>query len=113
MVLSSRGVKLTSLSIWLPPGPLHSTWTTKVAPSRFLLRMCPRFNEARQRVLRGALVPALTAIVATVGAGGVRAQPSFPAKPIHISIPYGAGGVADLTMRLLAQRSPSERSSRS
>jgi hypothetical protein len=46
-----------------------------------------RFNEAPQRVLRAAFVPVLTAIVATVGASGVRAQPSFPAKPIHISIP--------------------------
>src|SRR5262245_5030344 len=46
MVLSSRGVKLTSLSIWLPPGPLHSTWTTKVAPSRFLLRMVHRPQPA-------------------------------------------------------------------
>src|SRR5262249_46048611 len=44
MVLLSRGVKLTSLSIWLPPGPLHSTWTTKVAPPRFLLRMVHRPN---------------------------------------------------------------------
>ena len=40
------GVKLMSLSIWLPPGPLHSTWTTKVAPSRFLLRMAhQQFGE--------------------------------------------------------------------
>jgi tripartite-type tricarboxylate transporter receptor subunit TctC len=31
-------------------------------------------------------------------------QPNFPAKPIQIFIPYGAGGVADLTMRLLAQK---------
>ena len=63
-----------------------------------------RFNEVRQRVFRAAFVLALTAIVGTVGSGIVRAEPSFPAKPIHISIPYGAGGVADLTMRLLAQK---------
>jgi len=31
-------------------------------------------------------------------------EPNFPAKPIQIFIPYGAGGVADLTMRLLAQK---------
>jgi tripartite-type tricarboxylate transporter receptor subunit TctC len=32
------------------------------------------------------------------------AEPSFPAKPIHVFIPYGAGGVGDLTVRLLAQK---------
>ena len=52
MILSSRGVKLTSPSIWLPPGPLHSTCTAKVAPSRFLLRMVQRPNtESMSRVV--------------------------------------------------------------
>ena len=37
-------VKLTSPTIWLPPGPLHSTWTAKVSPSRFLLRIVQRPN---------------------------------------------------------------------
>jgi len=63
-----------------------------------------RRKDGRQRVLRAAAVLALTAIVGTVGVGIVGAQPNFPAKPIHIFIPYGAGGVADLTMRLLAQK---------
>ena len=63
-----------------------------------------RLNEARRCALRAAFALSLTAIVGTVGSGIVRADPSFPAKPIHISIPYGAGGVADLTMRLLAQK---------
>jgi tripartite-type tricarboxylate transporter receptor subunit TctC len=45
----------------------------------------------------------LAAIVGTVANDCARAEPGFPAKPIRISIPFGAGGVADLTMRLLAQ----------
>src|SRR5207302_7578086 len=49
-----------------------------------------------------ALAVGLTATVPAVGAA--RAEPTFPSKPIHISVPYGAGGVADLTMRLLAQK---------
>jgi tripartite-type tricarboxylate transporter receptor subunit TctC len=63
-----------------------------------------RFNEARQCALLAAFALSLTAIVGTAGSCIVRADSSFPAKPIHISIPYGAGGVADLTMRLLAQK---------
>src|SRR5579859_7595366 len=29
---------------------------------------------------------------------------SYPSKPVRIFIPYGAGGVGDLTVRLLAQK---------
>jgi tripartite-type tricarboxylate transporter receptor subunit TctC len=47
-------------------------------------------------------------LAATVGASTVfdraRSEPDFPAKPIQIFIPFGAGGVADLTMRLLGQK---------
>jgi tripartite-type tricarboxylate transporter receptor subunit TctC len=58
------------------------------------------------RFLRLALVLvlALGAMLGTVAQDRARAQPAFPAKPIRIFIPYGAGGVADLTMRLLAQK---------
>jgi tripartite-type tricarboxylate transporter receptor subunit TctC len=33
-----------------------------------------------------------------------RAEPGFPNRPIRILVPYGAGGVGDLTMRILAQK---------
>ena len=56
------------------------------------------------RFLRLAPVLALASIFATAAHHRARAQPAFPAKAIHIFIPYGAGGVADLTMRLLAQK---------
>ena len=49
---------------------------------------------------RAALVACLAVVITTVA----RAEPSFPTKPIHIFIPYGAGGVGDLTVRLLAQK---------
>jgi tripartite-type tricarboxylate transporter receptor subunit TctC len=54
---------------------------------------------------RASLILSLAAIVNTVFAyDRAPAEPAFPAKPIRIVIPYGAGGVADLTMRLLAQK---------
>jgi len=45
----------------------------------------------------------LAAIIGTFANDSARTEPGFPTKPIRISIPFGAGGVADLTMRLLAQ----------
>jgi tripartite-type tricarboxylate transporter receptor subunit TctC len=53
------------------------------------------------------LVSLLASLAAIAGPGGpdsARAEPGFPVKPIRISIPYGAGGVGDLTVRVLAQK---------
>jgi tripartite-type tricarboxylate transporter receptor subunit TctC len=50
------------------------------------------------------LVISLAAIVSTVTQDCARSEPGFPVKPIHISIPFGPGGVGDRTVRLLAQK---------
>jgi tripartite-type tricarboxylate transporter receptor subunit TctC len=60
-------------------------------------------RDGRLWLCRAPLAVVLAAIVATVANDSARAEPGFPTKPIRISIPFGAGGVADLTMRLLAQ----------
>lgn len=46
-------------------------------------------------VLVAALVAALVPTIAQTAAG-------YPKKPVRIIVPYGPGGVGDLTMRLLA-----------
>jgi tripartite-type tricarboxylate transporter receptor subunit TctC len=61
----------------------------------------PSFKGGR---LRLPLVLSLAIIVSIAAYDRARSEPGFPTKPIHIFIPYGAGGVADLTMRLLAQK---------
>src|ERR1700730_17819962 len=61
-------------------------------------------RDGRLRFVRLPLVFSLAAIVSAVAQDGARSEPGFPAKPIRISVPYGAGGVGDLTVRLLGQK---------
>jgi tripartite-type tricarboxylate transporter receptor subunit TctC len=42
--------------------------------------------------------------VALVAASGVAPAQDYPTQPIKILLPYGAGGVADITARVLAQK---------
>ena len=45
-----------------------------------------------------------TAVAIVVGMGVTRAQTKYPEKPVRIILPYGPGGVGDVTMRLVAQK---------
>lgn len=51
---------------------------------------------------RLSVVTALCALIASVGLS--QAQTNYPDKPVRIMVPYGAGGVADVTTRLVAQK---------
>jgi tripartite-type tricarboxylate transporter receptor subunit TctC len=44
------------------------------------------------------------AALSTLPLSGVHAQATFPSKPMRIVVPFGAGGVADLTARAVAQK---------
>jgi len=61
-------------------------------------------KDRRRRFFRVSSVVALAAILSAAAPHRVRSQPNFPAKPVRIVIPFGAGGVGDLTVRLLAQK---------
>src|ERR1700716_2546598 len=43
----------------------------------------------------------IAAAVAMVAAGGVASAQSFPSKPVHICVPYAAGGGVDILARTL------------
>lgn len=57
------------------------------------------FPTRRRDFLMGC---AATALVA--GAGNVLAQAGYPSRPIQVIVPFGPGGLADISMRLVAQK---------
>ena len=65
------------------------------------------WNPRRAGMVRYRAVLAAASITLLAGLGTpVTAQDasSYPNKPVRIFVPYGPGGVGDLTMRLLAQK---------
>jgi len=62
----------------------------------------------RQPDLRLSRRSFITAAAAVAACGGVGASPAaaldYPIKPVRIFVPYGPGGVGDLTMRVMADK---------
>ena len=44
------------------------------------------------------------AFIATAPLGGSARAASYPTRPVRIIVPYGAGGIADVTMRMVAEK---------
>jgi tripartite-type tricarboxylate transporter receptor subunit TctC len=49
-------------------------------------------------------VPGLALAAICLASAGARAQANYPDRPVRIVLPFGPGGVADITTRLVAQK---------
>jgi tripartite-type tricarboxylate transporter receptor subunit TctC len=59
--------------------------------------------RTRARLVSHCLAAAMAAVFAIL-AGAALAAADYPTKPVRVFVPYGPGGVGDLTMRLLADK---------
>ena len=62
---------------------------------------CNLADRSAARRWRAAAGGALLVLASSASAG---AQAAYPARPIQLIVPYGAGGVADVGMRILAEK---------
>jgi tripartite-type tricarboxylate transporter receptor subunit TctC len=63
-------------------------------------RNTSRSSRLAQLLVVGALIASTAALTTTPS----RAEPGYPRKPVTIYVPYGAGGLADVTLRVYSQK---------
>ncbi len=61
------------------------------------------FRRSQTSMTRREAALGLALSATALAAGKARAQAKYPSRPVRVILPFGAGGVADVTARLVAQ----------
>ena len=61
------------------------------------------FRRSQTSMTRREAALGLALSATALAAGKARAQAKYPNRPVRVILPFGAGGVADVTSRLVAQ----------
>jgi tripartite-type tricarboxylate transporter receptor subunit TctC len=67
-------------------------------------RVSPNFIRRLSRCARAVAIACAAALLAAILSAGALTAAGYPQKPVRIFVPYGPGGVGDLTMRLMADQ---------
>ncbi len=59
-------------------------------------------RRAARLIFRGAAT--IAALLVPIALGPAAAEPGYPTHAVRIIVPYGAGGIADTTMRMIADK---------
>jgi tripartite-type tricarboxylate transporter receptor subunit TctC len=60
-------------------------------------------KDRQTKVTRRQVAGALALAASSIAAGSARAQAKYPDRPVRVILPFAAGGVADITARLVAE----------
>jgi tripartite-type tricarboxylate transporter receptor subunit TctC len=61
-------------------------------------------TTTRRTMCKGLALTALAAPFVSLSPGRAQAQAAYPTRPVRFVLPFGAGGVADVTSRLTAEK---------
>jgi len=62
-----------------------------------------KIGSSHKKMTRRQIARALAFSAASIATGNVRAQAKYPDHPVRVILPFAAGGVADITSRLVAE----------